>query len=111
MVKIKNYDQLKAFTNGKHYIEDEDHLKSVKRISLYPYLVFDFDKLPNDKRSETTIVFNLKEEDGFHEYGLKGTLPKNIRNNDYDNLINLIRNQNPKAKKKAKEKLKQRSNI
>lgn len=104
IIEIKNYEQLNFFTNGDHYIKDAEKLKEIKHYSAYPYLVFDFDKLPKDKTSAITIIFDVKEN--IHDYSLKSdTQAKRVVDDQYKDLIDLIKSKNPKAKAKAKLKL------
>lgn len=104
IIEIKNHEQLKFFTNGDHYIKDAEELKSIKHYSAYPYLVFDFDKLPKDKTSAITIIFDVKQD--IHEYSLKSdTRAKRVVDDQYKDLIDLIKSKNPKAKAKAKLKM------
>lgn len=104
IIEIKNHEQLNFFTNGDHYIKDAEELKSIKHYSAYPYLVFDFDKLPKDKTSAITIIFDVKKD--IHEYSLKSdTRAKRVVDDQYKDLIDLIKSKNPKAKAKAKLKM------
>lgn len=104
IIEIKNYEQLNFFTNGDHHINNEEELKSIKQYSAYPYLVFDFDKLPNNKTSTITIILDVKQD--INEYSLKSEKRvKNILDDEYKNLIDLIKSKNPKSKKKANLKL------
>lgn len=104
IIEIKNHEQLNFFTNGDHYIKDSEELKSIKHYSAYPYLVFDFDKLPKDKTSAITIIFDVKQD--IHEYSLKSdTRAKRVVDDQYKDLIDLIKSKNPKARAKAKLKM------
>lgn len=102
LIELRNQHQVNEFIDRNYTFDNIKYHSFVNNIGtnlVYPYIVLDFDKCPSESNSEMVLELDLHKKLNSFKFKCdpKYTL---IKNNEYNDLINLIVKKNPKIKSK-----------